>query len=182
MAVQRREKKSPGSKPLADKRARFVQLIGRGVSNAEACRTVGVHRRTGSRWLYGRVVRDGGVTVREYPPVNAPERKPLSDRYLSQDERTVIADGLRAGWSIRRIAGHLQRSPSTVSREVRRNTAAERYTPYAAHRQALARLARPRERRVAQDECLLVGVQGWLDKRGARSRSRPVCDAATLSR
>jgi IS30 family transposase len=166
MAVQRRVNRAPGPPPLSGKRTRFMLLVGRGMSNAEACRVVGVNRRTGSRWLHGRVFRDGRGVAREYAPVSAPEPRPLSDRYLSQDERTVIADGLRAGWSIRRIAGQLQRSPSTVSREVRRNAAEEgRYTPYAAHRRAMDRLPRPRPRKVAQDPDLLRVVQGWLDKR-----------------
>ncbi len=42
---------------LSGKREQFARLIAHGVSNAEACRIVGVHRRTGTRWRYGRTVR-----------------------------------------------------------------------------------------------------------------------------
>ena len=37
-------------------RQEFARLITRGVSNSEACRMVGVNRRTGTRWRYGRTV------------------------------------------------------------------------------------------------------------------------------
>jgi uncharacterized protein YjcR len=63
---------------------------------------------------------------------------------LDLTEREVIADGYRAGMGIRRIAEVLGRSPSTVSREIRRNSyvrfgpgeverrSSRRYGPYAA--------------------------------------------------
>jgi len=41
-------------------------------------------------------------------------------RYLSEDERIHIADRLREKASLRAVAAELGRSPSTVSREVRR--------------------------------------------------------------
>ncbi|MHA3020637.1 hypothetical protein ACXPWS_10240 [Mycobacterium sp. BMJ-28] len=44
------------------------------------------------------------------------------------------------------MAAELQRSPSTVSREIRRNTISTRgYLPHTAHRLSVARRARPRE-------------------------------------
>ncbi len=43
---------------LTEKRARFVALIRQGVSNSEACRLVGVNRKTGTRWRYGRTIRN----------------------------------------------------------------------------------------------------------------------------
>ncbi|MDQ3715247.1 MAG: helix-turn-helix domain-containing protein, partial [Actinomycetota bacterium] len=64
----------------------------------------------------------------------------ISPRFLSQDERIEIADLRQAGWSIRRIAGRLGRSPSTISRELRRNAISSRaYRPFEAHRRATAR-------------------------------------------
>ncbi len=38
----------PGRPPLAAKREQFGRLIARGVGNAEACRVVGVHPKTGN--------------------------------------------------------------------------------------------------------------------------------------
>lgn len=57
----------PGPAPLTAQREEYARLIARGVSNTEACKVVGVHRRTGTRWRYGRIVpaRDG--SQREYP-------------------------------------------------------------------------------------------------------------------
>jgi Homeodomain-like domain len=43
---------------LSEKQQRFVRLIAQGVSNAEACRRVGINRRTGTRWRFGRTVRN----------------------------------------------------------------------------------------------------------------------------
>ena len=58
------------------------------------------------------------------PPSHlAPSSKPPSGRYLSFREREEIAIDLAKGASIRAIAHRLARSPSTISREVRRNAA-----------------------------------------------------------
>ena len=43
-------------------------------------------------------------------------------RMLTVGDRVEIASGLKAGWSIRAIAAHIDRSASVVSREVRRNS------------------------------------------------------------
>jgi IS30 family transposase len=72
------------------------------------------------------------------------KRPELSGRYLSVEERIKIADFRMAGESIRSIARHLQRSPSTISRELKRNCAAGRYSPHAAQRQAEQRRSRPK--------------------------------------
>ena len=42
----------------AEKQQRYAQLIAQGVKNSEACRLVGVDRKTGNRWRYGRTVRN----------------------------------------------------------------------------------------------------------------------------
>jgi IS30 family transposase len=90
----------------------------------------------------------------------------LSARFLSEDERVLIADRVRAGVSLRATGRELGRPASTVSREVRRNRDdAGRYRPFAAHRMALRRLVRPKERRLARDLVLQDKVQGWLDLR-----------------
>jgi IS30 family transposase len=90
-----------------------------------------------------------------------------SEWYLSEDERGVIADRLRAGTSTyRAIARELGRAPSTISREVARNRdELGPYRPSAAQRLATARMARPRARRLAGDRSLAALVQGWLDLR-----------------
>ena len=87
-------------------------------------------------------------------------------RFFSEDERVLIGDLLRAGQSVRSIAVRLGRSPSTISREVRRNSSeAGNYRPFTAHRMALARRPRPRPRRLAHDKPLRDFVQGKLKLR-----------------
>lgn len=160
-----------GPSPLGEQRERFARLIGQGVSNAEACRIVGVNRRTGTRWRFGRTeMGAGGLTI-QYPAVTTtrtPSRtaRIRSLRYLTFDERTSIADLHRAGCGVRAIAVELGRSASTVSRELRRNADRRgRYLPGAAHRRACARLPRPRERRVVADIVLGAAVVSSLEKR-----------------
>jgi hypothetical protein len=45
-----------GPPPQTVKREWFAALIAQGVGNAEACRMVGINRRTGKRWRHGRTV------------------------------------------------------------------------------------------------------------------------------
>jgi transposase, IS30 family len=61
-----------GPEPLTVQRERYVRLIADGVSNSEACRLVGVNRKTGTRWRYGRSIPGGEGRVLFYPPVTAP--------------------------------------------------------------------------------------------------------------
>jgi IS30 family transposase len=167
MQEQSAGRKVPGPSPLTRQRQEYTRLIARGVSNAEACRLVGVNRRTGTRWRYGRTVPTRAGGEREYPAMievtkQTPPRR--SSRYLSEAEREVIADRRRAHASMRAIARELGRNVSSVSRELGRNRDEQgRYRPSAAQRMATARLARPRVRKVAADRPLGALVQGWLD-------------------
>jgi transposase-like protein len=152
---------------LEAKRRQYAELIAQGVSNSEACRRVGVNRRTGSRWRYGRRLQGWNGVARQYAPMIS-DTEPVagSVRYLSDDERDLIAERLRAGTSLCAIARELDRAPSTVSREVRRNRhASGTYRPAWAHRPATARRARPRARRVATDAVLRQAVVSMLDRK-----------------
>ena len=80
----------------AEKQQRYLQLIAQGVNNSEACRLVGINRKTGNRWRYGRRVRNSAGVLVIYPPVKAKEARPRSPRYLSEHERIQIADLLAA--------------------------------------------------------------------------------------
>lgn len=109
-----------------DKQEQFTRLIGQGVSNSEACRIVGINRRTGTRWRYGRTIHNTAGESVHYPPVSTPRvARRLSPRYLSLDERTLIADLHCQRETVRAIAEVLGRSPSTISRELRRNVGAD---------------------------------------------------------
>ena len=152
----------PGREPDRAKRELFTALIARGVFSAEASRTVGINPRTGKRWRNGRTVVSSSGRVLEYSPVIAVRAEP-SGRFLSQDERFRIADLRREGLSMRQVAARLNRSPSTVSRELGRHARQDgAYRPFDAHRQALRALARPRRSRLAGDAQLREYVTGKL--------------------
>jgi len=73
---------------------------------------------------------------------------PLCYEHLSQREREIIAINVRKRWSCHRIARELGRSPSTISRELRRNRFPNIYHAKAAHREALKRRSLPRRTRL----------------------------------
>ncbi len=149
-----------------EKQQQFVRLIAQGVSNSEACRIVGIHRKTGTRWRYGRTVVNSAGERLHYPAVKIIEPKLRSPRYLSEPERIAIADGLAHGVSVRAIARELGRSPSTVSREIRRNGAPDgRYRPHRAEHAARGGMLRPRLRRLAADVVLAGAVARLLKQR-----------------
>ncbi|MFF7597895.1 helix-turn-helix domain-containing protein [Streptomyces mirabilis] len=81
------------------------------MSNSAACREVGINRRAGTRWRYGRKEVDRTGRERVYAPITEERhRDGTSDRFLAEDERLVIADLLRSGNSLRAIARELGRS------------------------------------------------------------------------
>ncbi|MDQ2846102.1 MAG: IS30 family transposase [Actinomycetota bacterium] len=87
-------------------------------------------------------------------------------RYLSLAERTTIADLHREMKTVREIAVAIDRSPATVSRELRRNVDhAGRYLPRTADRLAAERIPRPRRRRLVVDVELRAVVMELLAKR-----------------
>jgi transposase, IS30 family len=90
----------------------------------------------------------------------------VSGRYLSLAEREEIAVGRAAGDGVRVIAARLGRAPSTVSREIGRNTPSRGgYRAVMAHAQAEARARRPKTARLAADARLHDWVQERLEKR-----------------
>jgi IS30 family transposase len=74
--------------------------------------------------------------------------------------------GLAAGHSIRAIAAALNRSPSTISREIARNGRGARgYQPLLAHDRACKRARRPKPRRLHTDGLLRTTVQAMMRKK-----------------
>jgi IS30 family transposase len=162
----RSRRRTPAGGVQAEKQRRYVQLIARGVSNSEACRVLGIDRKTGNRWRYGRKVRNSAGALVIYPPVKITESKPRSPRYLSEQERIRIADLLAAKTTVRGIAEQLGRAPSTISREIRRNRDPDgRYRPHHAEHAARRRACKPRTRRIAGDHVLAEIVQRLLARR-----------------
>lgn len=90
--------------------------------------------------IHGLVSAKGGIapTVRRRSPV-----------VLTLSEREEISRGLAAGYSIRQIATGIERSPSTVSREVTRHGGAARYRASDADQAAWDRALRPKACRLA---------------------------------
>ena len=139
-------RRGPGALPQAEKREQFARLIGQGFNNSEACRIAGINRRTGKRWRHGRTITTRDGRKLHYAPVvgAGAVRREISPRYLSEDERVRIADLRRAGAGVRAIAEQTGRSPSTISRELRRNRdpGSGQYRPFTAHKLAARRRAR----------------------------------------
>ena len=141
----------PSPAPQAAKREQFAALIARGVSNSQACRIVGVNRRTGKRWRHGRTITSSSGRRLHYAPVVDVRKREISPRFLSEDERVFIGDRWRAGHLMRAIVRELGRDPATVSRELRRNVDPDSgtYRPFLAHRLAAQRRGRPRPGKLA---------------------------------
>jgi len=114
----------PGPSPLTAKRDKYVRLMNQGMGNSEACREVGVNRRTGTRWRHGRTVRSASGNTYEYAPVavTSVDGAVAPGRSLTEDERAAIADGLWANETMTAIATSIGRDISTVSREIKRNS------------------------------------------------------------
>lgn len=110
----------------------------------------GVSRTAGHYWLKD----SGGVRPRP--------RAPRPALRLSLAEREEISRGLAKKESLTSIAARLGRSVSTVSREVRRNTASAGYRAHQADRMADARTRRPRPGKLASTEALRERVEQGL--------------------
>ncbi len=104
---------SPGRPPVWQRSQvqRFWVGIAKGLSSEDAALSVGVSSPVGSRWFR----EAGGMR-----PVSL---APSSGRYLSFAEREEIAILKARGCGVREIARQTKRSPSTISRELRRNAA-----------------------------------------------------------
>jgi IS30 family transposase len=147
---------SPG-RPTAGRREhrqRFWAAIARGVSSEDAAAGAGVSAAVGVRWF-----REGGG-------MPSGTQAPLLGRYLSFAEREEIAL-LRAGrCGVREIARQLGRSPSTISRELRRNAATRsggfEYRASAAQWHADRRGQRPKPAKLAANTELRRYVQDRL--------------------
>jgi IS30 family transposase len=101
------------------------------------------------------------------PPTHlAPSAKPMSGRYLTFQEREDIALELAKGTGIRAIAGKLGRSPSSISREVRRNASTRggnlEYRASTAQWHADRAAQRPKQSKLAANAVLRNYVQERL--------------------
>jgi IS30 family transposase len=104
--------RSPGRPPAGrrEHRVRFWDAVARGASSVDAAVEAGVSAVVGVRWFR----EAGGMRPSAI-------RSSLSGRYLSFAEREEIALLRAQKYGVREIARRLVRSPSTISRELRRN-------------------------------------------------------------
>lgn len=165
----RTTRKPQGNRPLVQERDAYFLLVDQGTSFTEAARAVGISTRTGERWRNGR---GASGRIKAYPPLNAAPVDVSSDpsRYLREADRVHIADRLLEKATIRAIAAELGRSPSTISREVRRNgtilaDGRWHYRPYTAQRRADARRPRPKTGKIGQNPELHDFIQSHLNLR-----------------
>ncbi len=123
-------------------------------------------------WRQGRslraIGRDQGMPMHhvrrflaQYGGVR-PVPRQRSRRHLTAVEREEISRGLARGDSLRAIAGFLQRSHSTVSREVARNGGRQQYRAQQADASAWLRARRPKTSKLAADQVLRSHVQRCL--------------------
>jgi transposase, IS30 family len=147
---------SPGRPSVArrEDRVRFWQAIARGASSEDAAAVAGVSQAVGSRWFR----QAGGM-----PPIML---APLSGRYLSFAEREEIAILRAQELGVREIARRVGRSPSTISRELRRNAStrshAVAYRAATAQWHAERRASRPKVSKLAANDALREYVQDRL--------------------
>ncbi len=156
VAASRPPMRSPGRPPVArrEHRQRFWEEIARGASSEDAGVRAGVSPAVGTRWF-----RDAGGM----PPSRF---EPHSGRYLSFAEREEIAICRAYGFGVREISRHLGRSPSTVSREMRRNAASRGgklvYRAVIAQWHRDRRAARPKTAKLVANDRLREYVQDRL--------------------
>jgi IS30 family transposase len=89
----------------------------------------------------------------------------ISDRYLSLQDRLVIADGLLAGQFLTEIAKRIGKNKSTVSREVQAHRVDGHYLPYRANQVAAKARARPKESKLVVHRPLREVVSDGLSRR-----------------
>jgi transposase, IS30 family len=132
----------------------FWAAMARGEFITDAAIAAGSYRKQGARWL----VAAGGVRPRR--------GRGLQGRCLSLAQREEIALGRARGHSIRWIANLIGCSPSTVSRELRRNAdGLGRYRATTAHAMAYTRASRPKPAKLVTNVVLRGKVEDDLAKK-----------------
>jgi len=116
-----------------------------------------------------------------------PAPRKRSGMALTLSEREEISRGLVVGQSMRRIAASLDRAPSTISREVKRNGGLDRYRASGADKSAWDSARRPKVCKLASHPELRdsvadklmqnwspVQIAGWLKREHPGDESRQV--------
>ncbi|HLM04325.1 MAG TPA: helix-turn-helix domain-containing protein [Blastococcus sp.] len=138
-----------------DFEAEYSKPLQSGVGTVAACKLLGIGRKTGYRWR----AENGGL-----PPGRLAESA-RSGRSLSLLERQRIATLRERKLGVREIARRLGRSPSTISRELRRHLRPHDHGIYdgdLAHARARERSRRPRRPLLSREPELRQIVQDKL--------------------
>lgn len=147
---------SPGRPGVNQREAKqaFWRRIAEGLASESAALACGISQPLGPRWFR----EAGGIS-----PISL---TPPSGRYLSFAEREEIALLRAQRYGIREIARQLGRSPSTISRELRRNAATRSgtlvYRASVAQWKAERAAKRPKVAKLAEHERLRTYVQARL--------------------
>jgi IS30 family transposase len=151
--------RSPGRPTVAwrEDRVKFWAVIALGEKTDDAAAAAGVSSPVGYRWF-----RHAGGVNPCLPPT-------VSGRYLSLTEREDIALYRAQGIGVREIARRLGRSPSTISRELRRNASTRtfrlEYKATIAQWHAERRARRPKVAKLVGNDRLRNYVQDRLSGR-----------------
>jgi IS30 family transposase len=173
-AAGRAPMRSPGRPPVArrEHRQRFWEEIARGTTSEDAGVIAGVSPAVGSRWFR----EAGGMPPSEFAP--------HTGRYLSFLEREEIAILRGHGYGVREIARSLGRSPSTISRELRRNAATRGgqlvYRAVIAQWHRDRRASRPRTAKLVANATLREYVQDRLSGGICAPDGTPVAGPPTV--
>lgn len=155
----------PGVNQLETKQA-FWKCIAEGMESDAAALACGVSQPLGPRWFRAA----GGM-----PPIGL---APPSGRYLSFTEREEIALLWAQDHGVREIARRLDRSASTIARELRRNAATRggtlTYRATVAQWKAEKAAERPKVAKLAENERLRTYVQSRLAGAVADSQGKPI--------
>ena len=147
---------SPGAPTIAwrEDRVKFWAAIADGAMTEDAGKIAGVSSLVAYRWFR----QAGGVN-----PCLPPD---VSGRYLSFREREDVALLRAQGFGVREIARRVGRSPSTISRELRRNASTRtfrlEYKASVAQWHAERRARRPKTSTLASNDQLRNYVQERL--------------------
>ncbi|MGO9766761.1 MAG: IS30 family transposase [Myxococcaceae bacterium] len=107
-----------------------------GQTLSEIGRALGKHAAS----VYGVLASNGGLS---------PARRKRSVKALTMDDREEISRSIARGKSVRAIADRVERSPSTISREIERNGGRSKYRAARADERAWDQAKRPKD-------CLLL--------------------------
>lgn len=153
----------------AEVRERFIERVVGGESLTAAAGAVGASPSTGSQWwresggMSVQVGRVGGIAGRGQRVEETHQVVAVRGRFLSSEERAVIAAGVGRGCSYAQIGAQIGRDKSVVCREVARNRGPDGvYRAPVAQVQARRRRRRPKPFKLIENLGLCRRIEDWM--------------------